>query len=75
MRRIGPEIHALGAHTHDQDLGGPVAGEPRGVAPLRRAADWVSGEPLAYLIEIDGEQSYRLGRNVRDVAAGGHRTC
>jgi L-ascorbate metabolism protein UlaG (beta-lactamase superfamily) len=36
----------------------PFAGEVRGSSPPRRAADWVCGEPLAYLIEIAGEHIF-----------------
>ena len=59
VRRIGPwKIHVLGA-THDRLFSlAPFAGEPRGAAPPRRAADWVCGEPLAYLIEIEGERIF-----------------
>jgi L-ascorbate metabolism protein UlaG (beta-lactamase superfamily) len=59
VRRIGPwKIHVLGA-THDRLFSvAPFAGEPRLAAPPRRAADWVCGEPLAYLIEIEGERIF-----------------
>jgi L-ascorbate metabolism protein UlaG (beta-lactamase superfamily) len=59
VRRIGPwKIHVLAA-THDRLFSRvPFAGEPRGNAPPRRAADWVCGEPLAFLIEIDGLRIY-----------------
>ncbi len=59
VRQIGPwKIQVLGA-THDRLFSMvPFAGEPRGSAPPRRAADWVCGEPLAYLIEIAGERIF-----------------
>jgi L-ascorbate metabolism protein UlaG (beta-lactamase superfamily) len=59
VRRIGPwKIHVLGA-THDRLFSAvPFAGEVRGSGPPRRAADWVCGEPLAYLIEIAGERIF-----------------
>jgi L-ascorbate metabolism protein UlaG (beta-lactamase superfamily) len=56
---VGPwRIRALTA-THDRLFSiVPFAGEPRGLGPPRRAADWVCGEPLAYLIEIAGERIF-----------------
>jgi L-ascorbate metabolism protein UlaG (beta-lactamase superfamily) len=53
---VGPwRIRAFTA-THDRLFSiVPFAGEVRGSGPLRRAADWVCGEPLAYLIEIGGK--------------------
>jgi L-ascorbate metabolism protein UlaG (beta-lactamase superfamily) len=36
----------------------PFSGEVRGSGPPRRAADWVCGEPLAYLIEANGIRIY-----------------
>lgn len=58
VRRIGPwKIHALAA-THDRLFYKvPFAGEPRETPP-KRAGDWVCGEPLAYLIEIDNMRIY-----------------
>src|SRR4029453_8584477 len=57
--RIGPwKIHVLQA-THDRLLGkvpfdqtGSQAGE------RRRAAEWICGEPLAFLIEVNGWRIY-----------------
>jgi len=59
VRRIGPwKIHVLPA-THDRLFGkvpfdqtGSQAGEPK------RAADWICGEPLAFLIEVNGQHIY-----------------
>jgi len=59
VRRIGPwKIHVLPA-THDRLFGkvpfdqtGSQAGE------LQRAADWICGEPLAFLIEVNGQRVY-----------------
>jgi L-ascorbate metabolism protein UlaG (beta-lactamase superfamily) len=59
VRRIGPWIiHVLPA-THDRLFGkvpfnqtGSEAGEPQ------RAADWICGEPLAFLIEVNGQRIY-----------------
>jgi L-ascorbate metabolism protein UlaG (beta-lactamase superfamily) len=57
--RIGPwKIRAFAA-THDRLFWiVPFAGEARGSGPPRRAADWVCGEPLAYLIEANGIRIY-----------------
>jgi L-ascorbate metabolism protein UlaG (beta-lactamase superfamily) len=59
-RRIGPwKIRVLAA-THDR-LFGKVPfdrGESRIVAPPQRAADWICGEPLAFLIEANGQRIY-----------------
>jgi L-ascorbate metabolism protein UlaG (beta-lactamase superfamily) len=59
IRDIGPwKIRVLTA-THDRLFSVvPFAGEARGGAPPRRAADWVCGEPLAYLIEVDGDRIF-----------------
>jgi L-ascorbate metabolism protein UlaG (beta-lactamase superfamily) len=59
VRRIGPwKIRVLSA-THDRLFGkvpfdqtGSQAGEPQ------RAADWSCGEPLAFLIEVNGQRIY-----------------
>jgi L-ascorbate metabolism protein UlaG (beta-lactamase superfamily) len=57
--RVGPwRIRAFAA-THDRLFWiVPFEGEVRGSGPPRRAADWVCGEPLAYLIEIAGERIF-----------------
>jgi L-ascorbate metabolism protein UlaG (beta-lactamase superfamily) len=59
VRRIGPwKIRVLPA-THDRLFGNvpydkarPQAGSPQ------RAADWSCGEPLAFLIEVNGQRIY-----------------
>jgi hypothetical protein len=60
VRRIGPwKIRVLAA-THDR-LFGKVPfdrRESRSVGPPQRAADWICGEPLAFLIEINGQRIY-----------------
>ena len=60
VRRIGPwKIRVLPA-THDR-LFGKVPfdqRETRGSGPPQRPADWVCGEPLAFLIEIGGQRIY-----------------
>src|SRR5436189_6137719 len=60
VRRIGPwKIRVLAA-THDR-LFGKVPfdrEESRIVAPPQRAADWICGEPLAFLIEANGQRIY-----------------
>jgi L-ascorbate metabolism protein UlaG (beta-lactamase superfamily) len=60
MRRIGPwQIRALPA-THDR-LFGRVPFDQRemhGSGPPRRPADWICGEPLAFLIEVGGQRIY-----------------
>jgi L-ascorbate metabolism protein UlaG (beta-lactamase superfamily) len=60
VRQIGPwKIRILSA-AHDRLFGKvPFDGrEPSGTRPPRRAADWICGEPLAFLIEIDGQRIY-----------------
>jgi L-ascorbate metabolism protein UlaG (beta-lactamase superfamily) len=60
VRRIGQwKIRVLPA-THDR-LFGKVPfdqHEVRGSGPPQRPADWICGEPLAFLIEIDGQRIY-----------------
>jgi L-ascorbate metabolism protein UlaG (beta-lactamase superfamily) len=60
IRRIGPwKIRVLSA-THDR-LFGKVPfdrHEQRSAAPPQRASDWICGEPLAFLIEINGQRIY-----------------
>jgi L-ascorbate metabolism protein UlaG (beta-lactamase superfamily) len=69
VRRIGPwKIHVLPA-THDRLFGKVPFDEPRSQAglaaeasakaePPQRAADWICGEPLAFLIEVNGQRIY-----------------
>jgi L-ascorbate metabolism protein UlaG (beta-lactamase superfamily) len=60
VRRIGPwKIRVLPA-THDR-LFGKVPfdrHEQRSAGPPQRAADWICGEPLAFLIEVNGQRIY-----------------
>jgi len=60
VRRIGPwKIRVLAA-THDR-LFGKVPfdqREMRGSGPPQHPADWVCGEPLAFLIEVGGQRIY-----------------
>ena len=60
VRRIGPWKIRILAATHDR-LFGKVPfdrHESHGSGPPRRAGDWICGEPLAFLIEVDGERIY-----------------
>jgi len=60
VRRIGPwKIYVLSA-THDR-LFGKVPfnhSETHGSGPPQRPADWICGEPLAFLIEAGGQRIY-----------------
>jgi L-ascorbate metabolism protein UlaG (beta-lactamase superfamily) len=59
VRRIGPwKIRVLAA-THDR-LFGKVPFDQTGsqAGPPQRAADWICGEPLAFLIEVNGQRIY-----------------
>ena len=60
IRRIGPwKIRVLPA-THDR-LFGKVPfdrHEQRSAGPPQRASDWICGEPLAFLIEVNGQRIY-----------------
>jgi L-ascorbate metabolism protein UlaG (beta-lactamase superfamily) len=56
---VGPWRICAFTVTHDRLFSiVPFAGHVRGSGPPRRAADWVCGEPLAYLIEIAGERIF-----------------
>jgi len=69
VRRIGPwKIRVLSA-THDRLFGkvpfdqtGSQAGSPAEALAKagepQRAADWICGEPLAFLIEVNGQRIY-----------------
>src|SRR5207248_288422 len=60
VRRIGPwKIRVLAA-THDRLFGKVPFDQPetRDSGPPQRAADWVCGEPLAFLIEVGGQRIY-----------------
>jgi L-ascorbate metabolism protein UlaG (beta-lactamase superfamily) len=59
-RRIGPwEIRVLPA-THDRFFGKVPFDqhEMHGSGPPQRPADWICGEPLAFLIEVGGQRIY-----------------
>ena len=59
VRRIGPWIiHVLPA-THDRLFGKVPFDQPHSHAVVpQRAADWICGEPLAFLIEVNGQRIY-----------------
>ena len=59
VRRIGPwKIHVLAA-THDRLFGKVPFDESHSLtAPPQRAADWICGDPLAFLIEVNGHRIY-----------------
>jgi L-ascorbate metabolism protein UlaG (beta-lactamase superfamily) len=59
VRRIGPwKIRVLSA-THDRLFGKvPFDRPPSQTGPPQRAADWICGEPLAFLIEVKGQRIY-----------------
>jgi L-ascorbate metabolism protein UlaG (beta-lactamase superfamily) len=69
VRRIGPwKIRVLSA-THDRLFGkvpfdrlpshaGPSVGASGKAGPPQRAADWICGEPLAFLIEVNCQRIY-----------------
>ena len=69
VRRIGPwKIRVLAA-THDRLFGKVPFDRPPSQArspgealakagPPQRAADWICGEPLAFLIEVNGQRIY-----------------
>jgi L-ascorbate metabolism protein UlaG (beta-lactamase superfamily) len=59
VRRIGPwKIRVLSA-THDRLFGSVPFDQPRlQPGPPQRAADWICGEPLAFLIEMNGQRIY-----------------
>ena len=60
VRQIGPwKIRVLSA-THDRVFGKVPFDQHdvRGSGPPQRPADWICGEPLAFLIEINGQRVY-----------------
>jgi L-ascorbate metabolism protein UlaG (beta-lactamase superfamily) len=60
VRRIGPwKIRVLPA-THDRLFGKVPFDQPetRGSGPPQNPADWVCGEPLAFLIEVGDQRIY-----------------
>jgi L-ascorbate metabolism protein UlaG (beta-lactamase superfamily) len=60
VRRIGPWTIRVLPATHDRLFGKVPFDQnaPRGSGPPQRAADWICGEPLAFLIEINGQRIY-----------------
>jgi L-ascorbate metabolism protein UlaG (beta-lactamase superfamily) len=57
--RVGPWRIRAFTVTHDRLFSiVPFSGEVRTSGPPRHAADWVCGEPLAYLIEANGIRIY-----------------
>ena len=58
VRRIGPwKIRVLSA-THDRLFGKVPFDRQASQEPPQRAADWICGEPLAFLIEVNGQRIY-----------------
>jgi L-ascorbate metabolism protein UlaG (beta-lactamase superfamily) len=59
VRRIGPwQIRVLPA-THDRLFGTVPFDRPSSQAGVpQRASDWICGEPLAFLIEVNGQRIY-----------------
>ena len=60
VRRIGPwKIRVLAA-THDRLFGKVPFDKPEthAAGPPQRPADWMCGEPLAFLIEVGGQRIY-----------------
>jgi L-ascorbate metabolism protein UlaG (beta-lactamase superfamily) len=60
VRRIGPwKIRVLAA-SHDRLFGKVPFDQtaPQNSGPPQRAGEWVCGEPLAFLIEINGQRIY-----------------
>jgi L-ascorbate metabolism protein UlaG (beta-lactamase superfamily) len=59
VRRVGPwKIRVLPA-THDRLFGKVPFDQPHSHAAVpQRAADWICGEPLAFLIEVNGQRIY-----------------
>lgn len=59
MRRIGPwKIRVLSA-AHDRLFGKVPFDRPHSQAgPPQRAADWICGKPIAFLIEVNGQRVY-----------------
>jgi len=59
VRQIGPwKIRVLSA-THDRLFGKVPYDQPRSQSEApQRASDWICGEPLAFLIEVNGQRIY-----------------
>jgi L-ascorbate metabolism protein UlaG (beta-lactamase superfamily) len=60
VRQIGPWKIRVFAAMHDRvfPIGVPFPGNRKRTGPPKRAADWVCGEPLAFLIEANGKRIY-----------------
>jgi L-ascorbate metabolism protein UlaG (beta-lactamase superfamily) len=60
VRRIGPWKIRMLAATHDRLFGKVPFDQPEthGSGPPQRPADWICGEPLAFLIEVGGQRIY-----------------
>lgn len=60
IREIGPWKLRIFAAAHDRvfPIGVPFPGPRKNDAPPKKAADWVCGEPLAYLIDIHGQRIF-----------------
>jgi L-ascorbate metabolism protein UlaG (beta-lactamase superfamily) len=60
VRRIGPWTIRVLAATHDRLFGKVPFDQPEthGSDPPQRPADWVCGEPLAFLVEVGGQRIY-----------------
>jgi L-ascorbate metabolism protein UlaG (beta-lactamase superfamily) len=59
VRRLGPWIIRVLPATHDRLFGKVPFNQPHSHAVVPdRAADWICGEPLAFLIEVNGQRIY-----------------
>src|SRR5512132_492936 len=59
VRRIGPWKMRVLAATHDRLFGKVPFDQPQSqMGAPQRAADWICGEPLAFLIEVNGQRIY-----------------
>ena len=59
VRRIGPWKICVLPATHDRLFGKVPFDQPHSqTGPPQRAADWTCGEPLAFLIEVNGQRIY-----------------
>jgi L-ascorbate metabolism protein UlaG (beta-lactamase superfamily) len=60
FRQIGPwKIHVFPA-IHDRvfPIGVPFRGKEKRIGPPQRASDWVCGQPLAFLFEVNTKRIY-----------------
>jgi len=59
LRRIGPWTIRVLPATHDRLFGKVPFDQPHSHAVVpHRAVDWICGEPLAFLIEVNGQRIY-----------------